>query len=764
MKKVKLSVGKMVGLLMRCGDIDSRYAGKSVMLDGAKMHRKIQKAMGEHYQKEVSLSLLLCKNEFGIELFGRADGLILSGGEVTVDEIKTTVRPLETVDNGNNMHWAQAKCYAYMYMKGLENPPESITVQLTYCQIDTQEIKRYTKSETLDELEIFVEGLIEKYIFLLEYEMKHKEKRNLSLEALEFPFKSYRKGQRKLAAAVYRTVESENHLFACAPTGTGKTVSTIFPTLKAMGRDMCDKLFYLTAKTITRQAAQDTFELLKKTDKNLCFKYITLTAKDKICFCEQTKCNPENCKYAKGHYDRVNDAVFDTLDSEEALTREIVEKYAKKYSVCPYELSLDLAEWADAVVCDYNYVFDPVVYLHRFFGDENTDRFVFLIDESHNLPDRAREMYSAPISKGTVYEAIKLFSNKRYKVYKKLQNVNKYFIELRNQIAVNKYLTEKEKPEELYKLLSELTSVCDEWLAENEGHPAFEKMLEIYFSALFFIQIYETCNESYITISQLDRDVTVTLFCIDPSQRLAEKYQLARAVIFFSATMTPISFYREVLGGKEDFSGLRIQSPFDRDKLKLSICDSISTKYIHREKSAEKITDSIYDFIKEKGNYIAYFPSYSYMKQIFESFVEKYPEVTVLLQKTGMSEEEKEEFLGRFDVKNTETLLGFCVLGGIFSEGIDLKGNRLNGAVIVGVGLPKISPVQDVIKDYYNQKGGKGYEYAYMYPGMNKVLQAAGRVIRTESDTGAVLLIESRFTTQSYLALFPEHWRGFEVV
>ena len=766
MEPITLSVGKMVELLLRCGDIDSRYVSRSAMLDGAKAHRKIQKGMGKDYQKEVALSFLLSKNDFSVLLHGRADGILQTDDGITIDEIKTTTRPFDMVDDQNILHWAQAKCYGYMYGAQLSEPVKEITIQLTYYQLDTEELKRYRQTCSMEELKFFVEDLIDKYSALLAYERDWREKRNASLKELAFPFDTYRKGQRSMAAAVFRAVREEKQLFINAPTGIGKTLSALFPAAKAMGEGLCDKLFYLTSKTITRQVAQDAIQLMADRQAPFFhFKVLTLTAKDKICFCEERICTPDHCPYAKGHFDRVGDAIWDALAAENALTREIIEEYAKKHSVCPYEFSLDLSLWADCVICDYNYVFDPVVYLRRFFGEEAEERrYVFLADEAHNLLERARDMHSAELTKSQVYECIKLLSGqKKSKLYKALQKVNKYFIELKKDLAPADKRAETDRPEELGELLYKLSPPVEEWLAEHEGHEAHGAMLELYFSLLFFLEIWENYDDCYRTLTWPGRDVTVMLFCIDPAGRLAQRCQKAISSVFFSATMAPLLFYKDVLGGQEEAGTMALPSPFDPQKLTLTVEDRVSVKYRFREQNIPPIARCIYNFTqKNQGNSIVYFPSYSYMEQVLAFFTEQYPHMKTICQSVGMTEEEREDFLAAFDGNNRETLLGFCVLGGIFSEGVDLTGDRLTGAVIVGVGLPKISLRQDVIRDYFDEKNGRGYDYAYLYPGMNKVLQAAGRVIRREEDEGAVLLIDERFTTPAYLSLFPAHWRHFK--
>ena len=771
MDPIKLSVKKIIDLILRCGDIDDRFYDAAPMYLGAAAHRKIQKKMDDNYQKEVTLKLETEIDGIPVLISGRADGIITEpGGAITIDEIKTTTLPLDYIYEQREQHLGQGKCYAYMHLHTLENPPESIAVQLTYYQLDTEEIRRYTWNYTAEEITAFFDDLLQQYGLWLRFEREWKMTRDNSIAVLTFPFPTYRKGQRELAVAAYRTISAGKNLYACAPTGIGKTLSSLFPSIKAMGEGKTAPLFYLTAKTVTRTVAEEAIRLMAGGQRQrfpsaaggLRFKAITLRAKEKICTNSACICNPNYCESAKGHYDRVNDAILDILENNDLITPAETELYAKKYRVCPHEMALDVALWCDLIVGDYNHVFHPEAYLRRFFYDEERD-YIFLIDEAHNLTDRVRDMYTASLQKSTfsqVRTALKDKDKLSAKLKKNLRLLNTYLSDVRKEHENERNHVSAEPDMVFIAFIKLAAEAASEWLAVKAGHALHNEVLELYFEINKFLMIAEIFDEHYTNILEFyGRDVTVTLFCLDPSKIIADGLSRAKSSILFSATLLPLPYYREILGGTiEDFM-VSLPSPFNPHNLQLVSHCGISTKYKDRDNSYEPITQTIYETVAgKKGNYLVFFPSYEYMHKVYEIFCDYYPQVETLMQKSEMSEEERADFLARFDSGNTSTLVGFTVLGGIFSEGIDLKGDRLIGTVIVGVGIPKISLRQDLIRDYFNRRNGQGYDYAYVFPGMNKVLQAAGRVIRTETDTGVVVLIDSRYATAQYRGLFPAHW------
>ena len=769
-RDIKISVRNLVEFVLRAGDLDTRFMGSSRAVEGTKAHQKIQKEnkekysviFGEEYLSEVSLKHSVEYNGGTIVIEGRADGILIKNNEVTIDEIKTVTKDLELLEEDyNSLHWAQAKCYAYIY--GLQNNLQLINVQLTYYEIETEKVKQFIKVLSLDELEEFFNEIISSYFIWANITSEWNETRDNTIKDLNFPFDNYRAGQRELAVSVYKTVVEDKKMFVQAPTGIGKTISTLFPTVKAMGEGHTSKIFYLTAKTITRQVAEDAFDKMKA--NGLKFKTITITAKDKVCFSKGSACNPEQCKFAKGHFDRVNEALLDILKNENTFSREIIENYSNKYDICPFEFSLDLTLWSDCVICDYNYVFDPRVYLKRFFMDNNGD-YTFLVDEAHNLVDRAREMFSAQFHKKLLLQLKRDIKGKDDKLYKVLNKLNAFMLSMKKMCNEDGYYKQNSEPKEIYNLLNKLTKLLEVWLTKNEKSEIYDNLLELYFNSLSFMRIAELYDDKYITyVESTDDDVVLKIFCLDPSKLLREASKRGRSVVYFSATLQPILYFKEILGGESEDYQLTLDSPFDKNKLNLIIAKDISTKYKYRENSYAKIVEYIYSVVSAKnGNYLVFFPSYKYMEEVFNRFSEKYPQIKASIQSNFMTEAEREAFLQNFKRCDSDNILGFGVLGGIFSEGIDLKGDSLIGAIIIGVGHPMICFEREIIKEYYDKKSNCGYEYSYMYPGMNKVLQAAGRVIRTEEDRGTVLLIDDRFLHQRYRRLFPKEWDCFHKI
>jgi len=775
MQPIKLSVTKIVDLILRSGDIDSRFNDSSAMHKGANAHRQIQKKQREseeNYEHEVSLKHEMEVNGIPAVLQGRSDGIItMADGNFIIDEIKTTTLPLEHIYKQHPQHLAQGKCYAYMYLQALENPPEMISVQLTYYQLESEEIQRHKWDFTSDELINFFDDLISKYGQWLRFEREWKILRDDSISKAAFPFETFRKGQRELAIATYRIISAQKKLYVTAPTGIGKTLSTIFPSIKAMMEGKVEKLFYLTAKTITRTVVEDAVGLMA--NQGLRFKSITLRAKDKICPNEEYICNPEHCLYAKGHYDRVNDALMDML-KQDIITPDVTLKYSKKHKVCPHELSLDATLWCELIVGDYNHVFDPVAYLHRFFGSEKKyeeKNYVFLIDEAHNLVERVRDMYSATLRKGAFSHIQNRLKDKdplSKEIRKTLNQINTYLKDMGKKNG-QAYSNVEQAHDKVFQALVTLFGAAAElWLAakKNGKHELQDEILSLYFDTTKFLMISEMYDEHYTSIAEISgTDVAITLFCLNPSNIIADRLERGKSSIVFSATLAPLRYYKEILGGSNEDAMLSLPSPFDPSRLLTIVHSGISTKYSDRESSYAPIAEAINTVVSnKKGNYMCFFPSYEYMHRVHDLFCENNPNIKTLPQKNGMTEEERIGFLAGFDCNNPETLVGFVVLGGIFSEGIDLKGDRLIGSIIVSVGIPKITLRQNLIKDYFDQKYEQGYDYSYVFPGMNKVLQAAGRVIRTEADSGVILLIDSRYATLKYRNMLPDHWVNIHMV
>lgn len=765
---IRISVRNLVEFVLRSGDIDNRAAGadRDAMLLGGKLHRKLQRKMGANYQAEVPLKHEITCKGFVVSVEGRADGVIRQTEGVVIDEIKGIFRELKHLEEPIGVHLAQAKCYAYIY--AYDHELKEIGVQMTYCNLETEEIKRFQSVYSFETLKAWFYELLGRYEKWARYQIEWKKKRDASIKQVVFPF-VYREGQKELAASVYRTILRRKKLFIQAPTGVGKTISTVFPAVKAVGEGLGEKIFYLTAKTITRTVAWQAFETLR--EQCLRMKVIVLTAKDKICFCEETNCNPDACPYAKGHYDRVNDAVYELITSSDELNREILEEQARKWRVCPHEMSLDVSEWADAVICDYNYVFDPNAHLRRFFGEGNKGEYLFLIDEAHNLVERGRRMYSAEIYKEDFLRIKKLVKVRDGKLAGRLEECNRALLALKRECEGYQVLN---SVSHVYLKLMSLMAETERFLEECTEEEIRREVLELYFTVRRFINIHDGLDENYMIYSEIEETgrFRLCLFCVNPANCLKEYLDKGNSTVFFSATLLPIHYYRQLLStSKEDYA-IYAQSPFDPKNRKLLLGMDVSTKYTRRSKEMYRryARYLIRVACAKAGNYMAFFPSYQFMEAVYEEFLELLGEdikeaqgIEYVMQSRHMSEEAREIFLENFGEAHQGSFLGFCVMGGIFSEGIDLAQDQLIGALVVGTGLPQVCRERELLKSYFDARGFRGFDYAYLYPGMNKVLQSAGRVIRTDEDKGVILLLDERFGDGRYQETFPREWREYDI-
>ena len=764
-ERIKISVRNLVEFILRSGNLDNRRtsaADREAMQKGSRIHRKLQKQMKPSYKAEVPLKWEEEYPDFIIEIEGRADGIIDDDGECVIDEIKGVYRDLYFLEKPVPVHKAQAMCYAYFYAS--QKKISKIEVQMTYCHLETEEIKRFREEFSFSYLKKWFEDLLSEYYKWANFQYQRRIERRQSMESLEFPY-PYRKGQKELVSGVYHTMRTEKQLFIQAPTGIGKTMAAIFPAARAVGEGYGDKIFYLTAKTITRTVAEEAFHILK--EKGLSYKTISITAKEKLCLCEETDCNPEKCPYAEGHFDRVNVAVFEILNAKDTYLREDLLDQAEKHRVCPYEMCLDISSWVDAVICDYNYVFDPNVYLRRFVGDSVKGEYLFLIDEAHNLVERGRKMYSAVLCKEDFLETAKIVKEHSAKLYKILKKCNRLMLEYKREC--DEY-TVMENIAGLSLQLMNLLGEMENFLEKDHEERVQKAVLEFSFSVRHFLNMYDLADENYVIYSHYDEEqrFLVTLYCVNPKRNLQECLNKGKGTVFFSGTFLPLPYYRSLFSERRDDYAICASSPFLRENLKLLVACDVSSKYTRRSVSEyEKMAEYIYAMAAGKqGNYMVFFPSYRMLEDIYEIFRAKAEErqfkVSCILQSSNMPEKEREEFLEAFQENTTGTLIGFCVMGGIFSEGIDLTGERLIGAAIVGTGLPQVGCEREILKNYYDEKAQNGFAYAYRYPGMNKVLQAAGRVIRTKEDRGVVLLLDERFLQREYLELFPQEWQGYE--
>ena len=761
--RIRISVRNLVEFIFRSGDIDNRIgkgAQKEAMQEGSRMHRKIQGRMGMEYRAEVPLKLEVPQEQYVLALEGRADGIITNADGVTVDEIKCMYTDVTRFEEPIFVHKAQAMCYAYIY--ALQNGLDQISVQLTYCDLDTEEICRFEEAFSFFWLERWFQDMMEAYRKWTDFQFAWRKIRQTSIQTLEFPF-PYREGQYKLVGDVYRTIHRKKILFIQAPTGTGKTISTLFPAIRAVGENLGDKIFYLTAKTITRTVAKDTCDLLKA--KGYRGKVIVLTAKEKMCPCEEMDCNPSNCLRAKGHYDRVNDAVYDLITTEEDFTRERMLAQAEKYQVCPFEMSLDASLYADIIICDYNYVFDPNVYLKRFFSEEEKGDYIFLVDEAHNLVERGREMYSAVLVKEEILTVKKLVRGKDRKLEAALEKCNRQMLEWKRECET---YTIYESIGAFAFSLMRLMSLLDIFLQSRGEMPERKEVTEFYLNLRHFMNMFERVDENYVLYSDFDETdrFCLHLYCVNPSVNLQECLERGKSTIFFSATLLPVNYYKNLLSSKKDNYAVYADSAFREEQRLLFIGRDVSSLYTRRTFGEfHRIALYIQQVLRaKKGNYLIFFPSYRFMEDVYEQFLAvNEQEADCMMQSGNMNEADREEFIQEFSNPRGKSLAAFCVLGGIFSEGIDLKEDLLIGVLIVGTGLPQICNQREILKEYYQEENGQGFDYAYQYPGMNKVLQAAGRVIRTASDRGIIGLLDDRFLRSDYRQLFPREWSQYEV-
>ena len=758
-KSLRLSVHQLVDFLLRSGDIDNRVFNRSSMTEGSRLHSEYQGRQSSNYMSEYPLAVTLNVDEIEILLEGRADGIIKkSDGSYVIDEIKTTVEELEKFHHDNlEWHLGQAKCYAYMFAKS--NDLEFIGIKLTYIR-QGKEKEQFIDSYVFNylELEQFVIDLINEYLEFYNIIFQKLEKRNLSIDTLDFPFKKYRHGQRELAKYCYAVAKKGTRLFVEAPTGIGKTISTIFPFVKAIKDDEKAKIFYLTAKTSGKEAAHQAIKVMK--EKGLSLSDIIITAKDKICFCKGQACNPDECPFTKGYYDKIQTVLRYAILTYDDFDLSLITQIAYENQICPFEFELDLSLFMDVIICDYNYMFDPISYMKRYF-DEDSSHFLALVDEAHNLVDRSRDMYSASLSYETFKEARKsVRHSKLHKMKLALSKMNKMFKEYQDVEDGNHIVDSFH--DYTYKTISSFITTMQD-VNKNENKEMSKELLSFYLDVNRFARMLEFVNKNYLCYFTKQRDnITLNLSCLDASIYLGSCLNRIKGSVLFSATLSPMDYYVNTLGGNEKDAQLILPSPFPKENLKIIISPNVSIRYKNRETSYQKVADYIASFVKNKiGNYFVFLPSYEYLHNLMPYI--QFDDIDIFEQDSEMSDEEREAFLLNFKPNPQKTAIGFVIVGGAFGEGIDLVSDRLIGAVIVGIGMPKINFVSDQIDKYYDELGLSGYNYAYLNPGMNKIMQALGRVIRSEEDKGAVLLIDERYLNNEYRDLFKAEWRDYEV-
>lgn len=784
LRKLSLNVRELVEFVLKSGSIDARYSGKDRMLEGARIHRMLQQEDSktkQHYASEVFLRWSGEYKGFCFELSGRADAVYKEDGLTVLDEIKTTVTEPGERFKEKAVHLAQAQCYAYFYLltQGKNSPvPDTteIAVRLTYYHMKSAKKTVFTHRYTLAELCSHIHALLDSYLVWAQLGAKLTAERNASAEAMPFVYGDYRTGQREMAVAVYRSLRDVHPLFAQAPTGIGKTVSVLFPAYKALCTLGYRRIFYLTAKTQTQHAAEKAVEDMRRV--GLTTRSVVLTAKDKICFLtpeQERRCNPEDCPYARDYYDKSGTVLLELLNHTQHFSREVLEEAGRKYEVCPFELSLDLSEWCDLIIGDYNYAFDPNAGLQRYDESASVKDTIYLIDEAHNLTERSRRMYSAYLNKQDFLKLKKLAVAEPV-LSRAAAAVNRAFLTLKKSFPQTCFTTEEPGAfeEALVRFLWRVEQyyAMQESSEDNAGAELKSALNDVVLAVRQFLLISEIAYGSdskpspfVLRIGVEGSHMSLSLLCLDAAEILKQKIDQRAVPVFFSATLSPPAYYKRVLYNDQSVPGIALPSPYEPDRFKIITDASVSTRYDDREAGLMHIAEDILALIRaRRGHYLLFFPSFKYMNDVLDCFIPLYTEgegsaADILIQNGDMNEEERGAYLAAFRTHTKDMLLGFCVTGGVFGEGVDLSGTALIGAVVVGTSLPVPDEERRRLADYYEEKDGRGFDYAYMYPGMNRVLQAAGRVIRDERDAGILLLIDDRFVQTRYFKLFPRHWQ-----
>ncbi|HUF63459.1 MAG TPA: ATP-dependent DNA helicase [Verrucomicrobiales bacterium] len=757
---VRVSVRALVEFSNRSGSLRgvSLYRSARRARLGADWHRRIQASRPADYQAEVSLLRVVPGALVDLQIEGRLDGVFPSRRPPLIEEIKTVQRG-ETAP-GTPVHWAQAQVYGALWCAQTGEP--EVDIQLTYVEWESGQLSVLRRAFSAEDLEAFLQQTLSVYLQWVEGWERRRRLRNESLEALYFPFAAPRPGQDALMEAVGRTLAQGGRLVAEAPTGIGKSMGALFPALQALGRDEADRIVYLTARTAGRAPVRAAFQDLAGAGARL--SVLFLTARDRICF-RQDGCEEERCPFCEGYFDRIRPARAEAADLE-LLDEESLAAVARRHRVCPFALSLELAPWVDAVVGDYNYVFSPRIRLQCFAGAE-TRRSLLLVDEAHHLADRARELYSAEVDQ-------RAFERLRSELGRSLSNCRKALDQV--LVAFREIRVEAQEgilercPPGLEGALERFRRAADDWLARGEDAPFRDALLENYFAAAQFLQPGEVEAPESFRLLWRARDRaglgSLRRYCLDPAPHLAAALAQWKAAVFFSATLRPAQYWAKVWGLVEDWESLAVGSPFPPEHLEVIVHRGIPTQYRARARSLAALTRALERFTQARpGSSLIFFPSYAYLRAAAAQFTTT-PGTMLLCQEPGMSLPEQRRFLEAFDGKSRVT--GFAVMGGLFGEGIDLAGARLTAVAVVGIGLPGIGLERDLQRVYYGAAeegewerpgGDQGYLFAYVYPGITRVLQAVGRLIRSESDRGAALLVDPRYGDPAVRALLPVWWR-----
>ncbi len=766
--RLRISVSELVEQVMQQGDRKGSFISPKRAIEGTLGHQALQNRRGDGYRREVRVSHKIDDHSSGLtlEVHGRIDGVYKQKNTFTVEEIKTTHKSLEEMElREDGLHFAQAKIYGFLFAHTFKL--NTIIVDLTYYQLKSTKTKTFSVTFKIKELEEYFYDSVDAYLDSIRELYDWQKIRNASIESMTFPFQSYRQGQDTFIEEVNQAVSGHYNLFVQAPTGLGKTISVLFPSIQAIGAGVCSKVFYLTARTTTREAPELVLDLLRKNGLRL--KSIVITAKEKTCLQDEMVCNPEYCEYLFNYFGKINAAVRD-LFQEDHFNKMNIEACARKHKVCPFELSLDLSVISDCVICDYNYFFDPRIQLARYDSDSKMP-FVYLVDEAHNLVERSRDMYSASLEKKDFLVCKRLVDKKNYgELHQCLATLDSCLLSIRkNSFADNSNeIATREISDDLIDYLIDFLEPAESLLTTKNFLPFRDHLLELYYQVSFFLKINQIRKESdsfAVVMYCKQSDLTVKLHCLDAAQMISQKLTKGLATVFFSATLTPADYFTNLLGGSQDDRSIRLPSPFPPSHRCLCLVDNISTRYRDRDVTYDPIAEYLSIYLQQKhGNYLVFFPSYKYLEEVFHRCLDLIDNMTLIRQQTYMREEEREAFIKEFKDDREDPLAGFVVMGGIFGESIDLPGEKLTGTAIVGVGLPQVNLERNLIRHYHDQHSTNGFHYAYTYPGMNKVLQAAGRLIRTETDKGSLLLIDDRFGNRLYKKLFPPEWNQQHII
>ena len=753
----KIGVRDLAYFIHQSGDLTTEFFSNHDMLLGSRAHDYLQSQYGPNDKAEYYIKREISYLGNNYILDGYIDGVLNEDENIIIEEIKSTTKELDeiTVDY-HKEHLAQAKIYAYLY--ALENNMDVINIRLTYVSVVDYDLKSFDMVAKFDDLEDFTLNTLEQYIVWLQMLKTSQNNKKETLESIKFPFETERPGQRNLMKATYKALNDNEILYCIAPTGIGKTMATMFSALKSLHEN--DKLFYLTAKGSGKNAPLDAIRLLSK--KGLKIKAIDITAKKKICNAKMGHCNPDECPYTKGYFEKLNQATKEIFEKNDIFSEDIILEVTNKYKMCAFEFSLYLSYFCDIVIADYNYAFDPSARLIRYFEDDSYKPKV-LVDEAHNLVDRSKEMYSAEINEIDIRTLrAKLNGYKptiRNDCNKALEILDSY----REYLTDKTTIFETSMNHDLNVILRNIFQKCDQIFEENKKIKDKDIALESYFKIMDFLNISEIYSDTHrMIIKLMDDKISINYFCLDASKFILETIKESiYGIVFFSATLYPIEYHANLITGGEG-KYLELESPFNPNNLDIIINNKISTKYKNRIDSIDSIIETIEILTASKeGNYIIFFPSYAYMNMVIDQIIE--PNYEMIIQKNNLTELEKNEIINKFKT-TTNTKVGFFVMGGVFSEGIDYMGDALSGVIIVGVGLPLICDENNLLKDYYEETYQNGFNYAYTYPGFNKVIQAVGRVIRDYNDRGVSILMDERFNYSEYQKLMPNHWQNRKII